>query len=80
MGLPVLAVATVTLTGVHNQNIALPPIPAGTVFWADTDELPGLIAAGKATAAPPGTPYPQPLSRTARGWPGLGAATANSSP
>jgi hypothetical protein len=40
----------------------------------------GLTAGVIDEPAPPGTPYPKPLPHTVRGWPGLGAATANSSP
>jgi len=50
------------------------------VFWSDADQMPGLVAAGQAAPVPPGTAYPKPLPHMARGWPGLGAATANSSP
>ncbi len=78
-GLPVLAVALVTFPA-HNEFTGLPPIQAGQVFWADSDELPGLVATGQATVAPPGTPYPRPLPYTVRGQPGFGRGAANSSP
>jgi hypothetical protein len=77
-GLPVLAVALAVMPA-HNQVTGLPPLQIGQVFWADSDQMAGLIAAGLAEAAPPGTAYPKPLPGTVNGWPGLGAATANAS-
>jgi hypothetical protein len=78
-GVPVLMIATVLLPA-QNQSTALPDIQPGAAFWTDPDFVPALVAAGQASIAPPGTPAPRPLPHTVRGWPGLGAATANSSP
>jgi hypothetical protein len=78
-GPPVLMIASVTLP-LENQFQALGPVPPGTVFWATAAAAPGMVAAGQATVAPPGTPYPRPLPRSVRGQSGFGAAAANSSP
>jgi hypothetical protein len=76
---PVLVIASVTLTQ-QNQSESLPPVQPGQAFWAWPDEVAALVAAGQATVAPAGTPYPRPLPHSVRGVVGLGAATANSSP
>jgi hypothetical protein len=78
-GAPVLMIAEVALP-LQDQSEALETIQPGAAFWADPDFVAGLVAAGQATIAPPGTPYPRPMPYTVRGVPGLGAATANSSP
>ena len=78
-GTPVLMIATVQLSA-QDQSGKLPDILAGGTFWTDPDFVPGLVAAGQATVAPPGTPPPRPLPYSVRGVPGLGAATSNSSP
>jgi len=62
-----------------DQDAVPTPIQPGQAFWADPDNVPALVAAGQASVVPAGTPYPRPLPHTVRGWPGLGAATANSS-
>jgi hypothetical protein len=78
VGLPVLMTALVTFPA-HNAMTGLPPVTAGTVFWADSNQVQGLIDTGTAALAPPGTAAPKPLPHMVRGWPGLGAGTANSS-
>jgi hypothetical protein len=79
MGLPVLMIALVTFHA-HNAMTGLPDVLAGQTFWADSNQMQGLIDTGAAEIAPPGTPAPKPLPHMVRGWPGLGAGTANSSP
>jgi hypothetical protein len=78
-GAPVLMLALVSLP-LQDQSESLPPVQPGQAFWTDPDNVPPLVAAGQASPPPPGTPYPRPLLYTVRGWPGLSAATANSSP
>ena len=58
----------------------IPNVGVGDAFWSDSQEAPGLIAAGQAEAAPPGTVAPPREPRyTAHGSPGFGAGTSNSS-
>ncbi len=64
----------------QNQSGALGSVQPGAAFWIDPDYVPGLVASGQASVAPASTPYPRPLPHMVRGVPGLGAATANSSP
>lgn len=78
-GAPVLMVAAVPLP-MQNQSEALPGIQAGQAFWTDPDNVPALVAAGRATVAPAGTPFPRPLPYSVRGVPGFGRGAANSSP
>ena len=76
----VLMIATVKL---FQQSNAGPAgiIAPGQVFWADGVDSPGLVAGNLATIAPGGTPAPPPEPPfTVNAVPGLGAATANSSP
>lgn len=76
---PVLLVALETLTK-SSWAGRLPDISAGDPFWSNSREAPGLIAAGQAETAPPGTVAPPREPRyTVHGSPGFGAGTSNSS-
>jgi hypothetical protein len=79
-GIPVLMIASVTLTHVTNQTRSrLPDLQPGDRFFSDPDYVPGLVSSGQATVAPPGTAPPKPLPRSVSGVPGLAAWTSNSS-
>ena len=58
----------------------LPNVGPGQAFWASSRDAPGLVAAGLASIAPPGTVAPPVEPRwTAHGSAGFGAGTSNSS-
>jgi hypothetical protein len=78
-GVPVLMVATVQLHA-QDQSAKLPDIQAGGTFWTNPDFVAGLVAAGQATVAPPGTVPSRPPPYSVRGVPGLGRGCSNSSP
>lgn len=84
--LPIRGVSRVLMIAVVRlyQSSPAGPLPAvqpGQAFWADSFDAPGLAAGNLATVAPPNTPAPPPEPPyTVNGVPGLGAATANSSP
>jgi hypothetical protein len=57
----------------------LPNVADGEAFWASSRDVTGLVAAGLAELAPPGTVAP-PVEPawTANGSPGFAAGTSNS--
>lgn len=78
-GIPVLLVALAELAR-SSWAGRLPDVSVGDPFWCSPLDAPGLIAAGYAEIAPEGTVAPPPEPRyTARGVPGFGAGTSNSS-
>jgi hypothetical protein len=79
MAAPVLLVADAVLP-LQDQSEALPPVQPGQAFWSTADAAPGMISAGQAHLAPPGTAYPRQPPHTVRGQPGFGSGAANSSP
>jgi hypothetical protein len=86
MGFPVgpwVPVLMVSLQPLSRSSWAgqLTPVTVGAAFWASSREAPGLVAAGQAEIAPPGTIAP-PVEppHTVHGSPGFGAGTSNSSP
>jgi hypothetical protein len=80
LGDRVLMIALTTLAQ-WAQAGRLPDIAPGQPFWALASQQAELAAAGLATLAPSGTSQPSPVGHyAAGGWPGLGKATANSSP
>jgi len=78
-GEPGTGAPAVTLTGVTIQTGSrLPDLQPVDRFFSDPDFVPGLVAAGKATVAPAGTPPPGPVRhmvRACRAW-ARGPATA----
>jgi len=85
MGFPVgpyVPVLMVSLQPLSQSSWAgqFPNVGANEAFWAMSRDAPGLVAAGQAVYAPPGTVAPSPEPRyTAHGSPGFGAGTSNSS-
>lgn len=79
MAFPVLMISLVPL---RQWSLAgpLPPIPAGTAFWAQDTQENSLIIGGLAIPAPPNTPAPPPEPPyTVNGVPGLAKGTSNAS-